>query len=69
MYVNGSLVMRTGEDEQHGLVVIGGQQQWRLGISSWDSDNSDPFYGNIAEVRITNRVLPVDQWLYYHDNN
>ncbi|MAS26248.1 MAG: serine/threonine protein phosphatase [Oceanospirillaceae bacterium] len=69
MYVNGSLVMRTGEDEQRGLVVVGGQQQWRLGVSSWDGGNSDPFYGNIAEVRITNRVLPSEEWLYYQSND
>ncbi len=63
MYVNGSLVMRTGETEQQGLVFMNGND-WRIGISSWNSADADPFYGDIAEVRIVERVLDPDEWLY-----
>ena len=67
MYINGALVMRTGQSEQAGLLIRKGDD-WRIGISSWDGADADPFYGDIAEVRIVNRVLPQEEWIYFQNN-
>ncbi|BES73256.1 LamG domain-containing protein [Marinobacter nanhaiticus D15-8W] len=65
MYVDGSLVMRTGVDEQHGLLVEPGQP-WSIGINSWEGNPGNLFAGDIAEIRINNRVLEPGEWLYNH---
>lgn len=63
MYVDGSLVMRTGVDEQQGLLVEPGQP-WSIGVNSWQGNPSNIFAGDIAEIRINNRVLDASEWLY-----
>jgi concanavalin A-like lectin/glucanase superfamily protein/calcineurin-like phosphoesterase family protein len=63
MYVDGSLVMRTGVDEQQGLLVEPGQP-WSIGVNSWQGNPSNLFAGDIAEIRINNRALGRDEWLY-----
>lgn len=65
MYVDGSLVMRTGVDRQQGLLVQPGQP-WSIGINSWNGSPGNLFAGDIAEIRINNRALPRDEWLYSH---
>jgi hypothetical protein len=62
MYVDNSRVMRTAEAEQHGLVSIPGGE-WMVGASSWDGEVADLFRGDIAEIRIIDRVLPESDWL------
>lgn len=62
MYVDGSLVMRTGVDEQQGLLVEPGQP-WAIGINSWQGNPGNLFAGEIAEIRINNRVLESGDWL------
>ena len=62
MYVDGSLVMRTGVDEQKGLIVEPGQP-WSIGINSWQGVAGNLFAGDIAEIRINNRVLDSGEWL------
>ncbi|WP_245626962.1 LamG-like jellyroll fold domain-containing protein [Gynuella sunshinyii] len=64
MYVDGSLVMRTGESvgELNGLLVEPGQP-WSIGISSWQGAAADLFAGQISEVRINNRALDRSEWL------
>ncbi|WP_133492158.1 LamG-like jellyroll fold domain-containing protein [Alcanivorax sp. 24] len=63
MYVDGSLVMRTGVDEQQGLLVEPGQP-WSIGVNSWQGNPGNLFAGDIAEIRINNRALGRDEWLY-----
>ena len=63
MYVDGSLVMRTGVDEQQGLLVEPGQP-WAIGVNSWQGSPGNLFAGDIAEIRINNRVLERPEWLY-----
>ena len=63
MYVDGSLVMRTGVDTQQGLLVQPGEP-WSIGINSWNGSPGNLFAGDIAEIRINNRVLPQSEWLY-----
>ncbi|EHA1204922.1 TPA: LamG-like jellyroll fold domain-containing protein [Vibrio alginolyticus] len=62
MYVDNSRVMRTSEEEQHGLISIPGEE-WTIGINSWDGRYGNLFRGSIAEVRIADRVLSQDEWL------
>ncbi|CAH1528855.1 Serine/threonine protein phosphatase [Vibrio owensii] len=62
MYVDGSLVMRTGETEQHGLIATPGGE-WAIGISSWKGIPGSFFRGDVAEVRIADRVLDSSDWL------
>ena len=62
MYVDNSRVMRTAEAEQHGLMSIPGGE-WMVGASSWDGEVADLFRGDIAEIRIVDRVLPESDWL------
>ncbi|HCE39513.1 MAG: serine/threonine protein phosphatase [Alcanivorax sp.] len=63
MYVDGSLTMRTGVDPQQGLLVEPGQP-WNIGINSWQGNPGNLFAGDIAEIRINNRVLDRSEWLY-----
>ena len=63
MYVDGSLTMRTGVDEQQGLLVEPGQP-WNIGINSWQGNPGNLFAGDIAEIRVNNRVLERSEWLY-----
>lgn len=63
MYVDGSLTMRTGVDEQQGLLVEPGRP-WNIGINSWQGNPGNLFAGDIAEIRINNRVLERSDWLY-----
>lgn len=63
MYVDGSLTMRTGVDPQQGLLVEPGQP-WNIGINSWQGNPGNLFAGDIAEIRINNRVLDRGEWLY-----
>ena len=65
MYVDGVTDMRTGIDPQHGLLVQPGQP-WSIGINSWNGTPGNLFAGDIAEIRINNRVLPREEWLYSH---
>lgn len=62
MYVDGSLVMRTGVAEQQGLLSEPGRP-WSIGINSWEGTPGNLFAGDIAEIRINNRVLPAAEWL------
>lgn len=62
MYVDGSLVMRTGVGEQQGLLVEPGQP-WAIGANSWEGMPGNLFAGDIAEIRINNRVLDRTEWL------
>ncbi|GAA3576416.1 LamG-like jellyroll fold domain-containing protein [Marinobacter xestospongiae] len=62
MYVDGSLVMRTGVGEQQGLLVEPGQP-WSIGINSWEGEPGNLFAGDIAEIRINRRVLDRSEWL------
>ena len=64
MYVDGSLTMRTGVDEQQGLLVEPGQP-WNIGINSWQGNPGNLFAGDIAEIRINNRVLESGDWLLH----
>lgn len=65
MYVDNSRVMRTAEEEEHGLVTIPGGE-WMVGASSWDGEVADLFHGDIAEIRIVDRALPASEWLNAH---
>lgn len=62
MYVDGALVMRTGEGEQQGLLVEPGQP-WAIGVNSWEGVPGNLFAGDIAEIRINSRVLDRSEWL------
>jgi len=61
MYVNGALVMRSGLDEQQGMLIDKTHNGWNLGAPR--------YYGDIAEVRVTDRVLQPEEWLYNHEND
>ncbi|GAA0363431.1 hypothetical protein GCM10009092_29770 [Bowmanella denitrificans] len=62
LYVNGARVMRTAEIEQPGALLMPGGQ-WLIGASSSDGDYANPFFGDIAEIRLTGRALQPAQWL------
>ncbi|MGI2260838.1 LamG-like jellyroll fold domain-containing protein [Shewanella sp. GXUN23E] len=62
LYVDGSLVMRTAEKAQPGLLTIPGQP-WNIGAASWDGEISTLFSGDIAEIRVHGQALPRELWL------
>lgn len=62
LYVNGARVMRTAEIEQPGALLMPGKD-WLVGISSSKGEYANPFYGDIAEIRLTGRALKPAQWL------
>ena len=39
-------------------------QPWNIGINSWQGSPGNLFAGDIAEIRINNRVLDRSEWLY-----
>lgn len=65
MYIDGARVMRTAEEEQHGLITVSGAE-WMVGLGSWNNNYSDKFRGQISEIRIADRVLSQDEWLSAH---